>query len=187
MEADWSAEIGPGLAHIDASWQHFVDLRESPRSIDEIGEAAKHPALRAALLSLNAEDSPVFTTKCDVWPLAEEIDPYEFGAGSEEALAGFAAYIDLIERRTDHFISFEFHEQRARELTSRLRLISTPPGRVDLVVRAAAAHGQNGYGLTFYAAGCGVIATQAYAAWEAVLATAVAATISAAHPPCTGE
>ena len=74
--------------------------------------------------------------------------------------------------------SFEFHERWVRGLTGRLRKISLPNGRVDLVIRPASTDSSPGYGLTLYAAGCGADATTAYASWEAVLRAAVTATIN---------
>lgn len=188
MEADWSVEIGSGLPCIDASWEGFVDLRTAPRTI-HIAEEAQHPALHEVLLTLNAKNSAVFTSKCDVWALvAKEIDPDEFGASRENANVGFASYIDILARDPAYFASFSFHEDRCRELVSHFRLLALPQCRVDLVLRAAVMNEQSGYGLTLYAAGCGVDEAGAYAAWQAVLASAVTATIAAAtHPPHMGE
>lgn len=189
MEADWSVEVGPGLPCIEASWEGFVDLRSSPEKIDSIEEARRHSAIREALSLLNDVDSPVFTAKCDTWTLAQkEIDPDEFAATHDTARTGFASYIDLVGRDPTRFASFEFHERRARELTTRLRAHRLRPGRVDLVVRAANLKEQDGYGITLYAAGCGANEEDACAAWQAVLGAAVAATIAgAAHPPYAGE
>jgi hypothetical protein len=188
MEADWSVEIGPGLPSIEASWDGFVDLRASPHTINCVAEAAQHPALRDALQTLNAEDSPLITTKCDTWPLAgEEIDPYEFGATDEEAVVGFASYIDILDRNA-YSASLSFHEQHLRQLTSHLRELDLGNCRVEFVVRAAVSESESGFGITLYAAGCGADNAIAYASWQAVLPAAVAATIAAAtHPLHTGE
>jgi hypothetical protein len=185
MEADWSVEIGSGLPLIEVSWDGFVNLRSSPEKIDSIQEAARHSAIREALLLLNRAHSPLFTSKCDTWTLAEkDIDPDEFAATRETARAGFASYIDVVERGPFRFASFEFHERRARELTSDLRKVDLRQGRVDLVLRAAVFHEQNGFAVTLYAAGCGSSRNQAYAAWQAVLDATIAA---ASHPPHAGE
>jgi hypothetical protein len=184
MEADWSAEIGPELPCIEGSWVGFVDLQAEPSAADTILEATKHPALRAALLKLNAPDSLVSTTKCDTWPLSEDnIDPYEFGASADQSRAGFASYIDVLERDAALFASFGFHEQKARELTARLRALDLRQGRVDIVLRAAVLKGQSGFGLTLYVAGCGPDEVAAYGAWEQLLAAAAAATIATALRP----
>ena len=189
MEADWSVEIGPDLPSIDGSWEGFIDLRAAPSAVDSLPEATKLPALRAALLALNAANSQVFTTKCDAWALpGEDIDPYEFGASAEQARSGFASYIDILERDAASFASFTFHERRGRELTAHLRGLDLPRGRVDCVLRAAFMQGQSGYGLTLYAAGCGADDASAYASWKQVLAAAAAATITtAAQLQRTGE
>ena len=180
MEADWSVEIGPGLPCIDGSWDSLIDLRGTPNAIDLIPEATRHPALRLALLALNAVTSQLFTTKCDAWALAEDIDPYEFGASGEQVRAGCASYIDILERDASRFASFASHEQRARQLTTRLRGLDLPHGRADFVLRVATTAEQRGYGLTLYAAGCGADDASAYAAWERVVAATVAATIASA-------
>lgn len=188
MEADWSVEIGPSLPCIDASWDGFVDLRVTPHAIDSLPEAVQHPALREALLALNGQRSPVFTTKCDTWALDEKIDPDEFDAAGEDAQTGFASYIDLLERDMALFRSFEFHEECARNLSSQLRQVVLSNGRVDIVLRAAVIKDQQGYGFTLYAAGCGANESAAYTAWQAVLAAAVAATIpTAVHLLRRGE
>jgi hypothetical protein len=186
MEADWTVEIGGDHPNIDAGWEGLVDLRSSPVAVDTIPEA-QHPALRRALLSLNANDSAIFTTKCDVWEITnEEVDPDEFSASRKDADAGFASYIDILEADRAHFASFDYHEERMRNLTLHLREVPMDNCRVDLVLRSAVMNEKQGFGITLYAAGCGANATAAYAAWEAVLAAAVAATIKAVHP-CMGE
>ena len=48
-------------------WPGFVDLRAEPARIVEIAEAAALPALASLLLALNAAESPVWTSKCDMW------------------------------------------------------------------------------------------------------------------------
>lgn len=182
MEADWSVEIGHGLPVIDAAWHGFVDLRSSPEKIGDIEEARRHPAMRDALLALNGSNSPLYTVKCDCWMLPEaEIDPDEFAASCETARAGFASYIDVMDRNPARFGSFELHEHQVRELPSNLRKLDLRQGRVDLVVRAAVLNERPGFGITLYVAGCGSSESEAYAAWQAVLAKAVAATITAAR------
>ena len=189
MEADWLVEIGPDLPVIDVAWNGFVDLRSSPDKVDTIEEARRHSAIREVLLGLNAGGSPVFTTKCDYWTLDEaEIDPDEFAASRETARCGFASYIDVVDRDLGRFASFKFHECLGAQLSSDLHTVDLLQGRVDLVVSAAVRDSQSGFGITIYAAGCGASEADAYAAWEAVLGSAVAATIAAAaQSPRMGE
>lgn len=183
MEADWAVEVGGEAARIEVDWVGFVDLRGNPADVEKIVEAREHSALGAALMVLNSAESPVFTSKCDVWQLAgEEIDPLEFDCLADEARVGFASYIDVIGRAPGRFESFDEHEEWVRRTTLSLRGESVRQGRVDLVVRAAVAGGgTDGFGVTLYAAGCGVDSSAAEAAWGRVLHTAVIATMREAR------
>jgi hypothetical protein len=181
MEADWAAEIGPDLSSIDVPWEGFVDLRKNSFAVETISEATLHPALSSALRALNAEDSPVFTSKCDRWIIAEEaFDPDEFAAPAEEAQIAIASYIDISQRDPAQLASFAFHESWARQLTAALRSIPITQARIDLVLRPATVDQHFGFGMTLYAAGCGADTEAAEAAWQAVLAAAIPATIKSA-------
>jgi hypothetical protein len=181
MEADWAAEIGPDFPSIDVPWEGFVDLRKSSFVIEAISEATLHPALSAALRALNTEDSPVFTSKCDRWIIADEaLDPDEFDSSAEEAQIAVASYIDISQRDPIQLTSFDFHESWARQLTAALRTIPITQARIDLVLRPATVDQHCGFGMTLYAAGCGSNAAEAEAAWQAVLAAAIPATIKSA-------
>jgi hypothetical protein len=82
MEADWEFEVGGEAPVIEALWMGFVDLRQHPERARELPEAAGFPALAAALQALNAPGSPVWTSKCDTWPMVEpdQVDPGELDA-----------------------------------------------------------------------------------------------------------
>src|SRR5215469_15130306 len=137
MEADWAAEAGSDLPSIVVPWEGFLDLRHNRSAVEHLEEAVAHPALSEALLALNSQGSFVFTSKGDVWELTRsEIDPDEFGTCHEEALEGFASYIDILQRDHAKFNSFDFHERWARALTTQLRSIGCSNGRVDLVIRS---------------------------------------------------
>ena len=199
MEADWAAEVGPDLPVIEADWAGYIDLRAHPEQAERIEEAAQYPALREALLRMNAPGSPVRTTKCDVWPLAtEEIDPLEFGCAVDAQLVGLACYIDVVAIDAGLFGSFALHEPWVVAAVRRMR-VGPPsqandglewgcprgseysgPGRVDLVIRAVHAADSEGFGVTLYAAGCGVDAEAAQAAWTATLRVAAAITMGEA-------
>jgi len=100
MEADWEVEIGGDSPVIDACWDGFVDLRSNPNGARELPEAINLPALAEALIHLNGQQSPVWTAKCDAWPIpnASDLDPDELSATSAEAAHGWACYIDLLPR-----------------------------------------------------------------------------------------
>ncbi|HUY80510.1 MAG TPA: hypothetical protein VMU92_02170 [Acidobacteriaceae bacterium] len=186
MEADWFIDIGLELPWIDGSWSGFLDLRATPYAINTLPEPAQHPALRDALLALNAPASNLYTSKCDAWSVpGHEIDPDEFSARRQHAATGFASYIDILDRDPARFSSFALTEHRVRELTEHLHHFTINCARVDTVVRRAAAQASDstevdGYGITLYAAACGADPTAAYIAWQTALAAAVAATIAVA-------
>jgi hypothetical protein len=181
MEADWSVEVGPQLDLVDADWEGFVDLRATPGAVEQISEAARYGPLRDALMSLNADESPLFTAKCDVWGLVEgEIDANEFDAAGVSQ-TGMACYIDVLAREPGLYASFARHEAWAQAVVERLRESPVRCGRVDLVVRGARAGGVDGFGITLYAAGCGCDSAAAQTSWEAVLRAAVTATINEAE------
>lgn len=178
MEADWEVEIGPGLPAIQAPWEGFVDLRTSSIGVSQIAEGARYPALGRALTLLNEARSLVFTAKCDVWELSgEEIDPDEFDAPAAQCRCGLASYIDLLQRDVRNFQSFAHHEDWMKRLTAQLRATAIENGRVDLVLRSAVVEGVQGYGVTLYAAGCGIDKDAASAHWEAVLTAALLVTM----------
>lgn len=184
MEADWAAEIGPRLHHIDASWAGFIDLRNRPDALSAIPETAAAPGLREALTRLNEPHSPVFTCKCDFWPLdTDELDPWEYDYPPWEQRIGVASYIDLVVRDTAVFASFDRHESWVRASALRLRDLPAAGGRADLVIRAALDGDRSGFGVTLYAAGCGPDAPAAHTAWEAILRAAVTATMNQAAAP----
>jgi hypothetical protein len=187
MEADWDIEIGPELPSIDVPWEGFVDLRNHANlAAKEIPEVAAHPALFNALISLNSRESPVLTSKCDIWWIKqEEIDAWEFSARPENARRGFASYVDVLLLKPEQFRSFQFHELWVRRTTEDLQTRVLAHCRVDLVVRPATFHATSGCGLTVYASGCGKEEHTAYAAWEAVLEAAVNATMKMVDLPST--
>ncbi|HEV2280544.1 MAG TPA: hypothetical protein VGS02_20360 [Acidobacteriaceae bacterium] len=180
MEADWAAEVGPDLPVIEADWPGLVDLRSDPEAVERIPEAADYAALRNALLQLNAPESPVRTTKCDVWTLTtQEIDPLEFGCSSGSELVGLACYIDLVAVEPALFGSFDRLEAWARRAVKEMR-DAAAAGRVDLVIRAARAAGGEGFAMTLYAAGCGADTASAQASWASALRLAATVTMRAA-------
>jgi hypothetical protein len=191
MEADWGAEAGTDLPQIVVPWDGFVDLTLDPEAAAMLEETAERPALAQALRRLHASDSPLLTSKCDVWELtADEIDPYEFDCSGEDALTGIASYIDVIARDPSLFCSFARHEAWAAILVRSLRELPIRNGRVDVTIRSAEAAIPflTGFGITLYSAGCGADSVSAAAAWEKVLEAAIAATIISgirlANPAC---
>src|SRR5277367_1188924 len=119
MLSEWSAECSADDPVLVVPWsdpsdstgnRRFIDLRENPYDLDHLPEAEHFPAIMHALRALNAARSPVFTAKCDAWPLElEELDQLHLNLDidpTHETLpAGFASYIDILLRDRSRFIS----------------------------------------------------------------------------------
>lgn len=184
MEADWSVEVGSDLPVIVVPWDGFVDLRLHLDAVDKIAEVANNRALAEALIKLNATDSPVFTSKCDLWSLAEdEIDVFEFDASREEAQQGIACYIDIIAHSPALFASFAMHETWVRHATFALRAHLQPQARAEFVIRPALyirdekANAQDGFAITLYVSACAATEIAAKSIFQAALQTTTAFTI----------
>jgi hypothetical protein len=186
MLAEWSAECAADDPVLVVPWKDpggrmaFIDLRASPRDFDAIAEAEQHPPLMQALRALNATRSPVFTAKCDAWPLdSEELEQLRINldAHTADPPAGFASYIDLIWRDRSLFHSFHRQEQVLRRLT---RLAAPVPRRwaaLDCVLRPALLDfdgPQEGFAVSLYVKALGLTPLSAWKEWAAALATAVA-------------
>jgi len=184
MLASWSVECGADdpvlvVPWSDAGGLHFVDLRENPYDLDQISEAEMHPALMQALRALNATRSPVFTAKCDAWPMdAEELEDIriELGLGEAEGPAGFTSYIDLIWRERPLFVSFHHQEQRLIRLARLLDPLDHPFAAVETVLRPALVDltgPQEGFAVTLYLKAVGTDAAHAYEHWTRALEAVV--------------
>jgi hypothetical protein len=189
MHVEWSAECSaddPVLVvpwnhpHDPAGASHFIDLRANPYDLDTIPEAAEHPPLMHALRALNAARSPVFTAKCDAWPLdagerdalRDELDPT-----LPDAPAGFASYIDLVWRERSIFTSFPQHEQRIRRLARLAIPLDQPTAMLDCVLRPALidfAGPQEGYAVSLYIKALGTDQRNAWELWSTALDAVVA-------------
>jgi hypothetical protein len=181
LEADWEFELGNDAPLIDAHWPGFVDLRAQPELADQIVEADQVMGLKSALLALNQARSPVWTSKCDVWPVYE-LDPDELDAPSDAAMVGMACYIDLLPKNAEDWASPDSLERACRTLCGGLRAAALRGCRVDLVVRTArVVPDEYTLGMTVYVVGCGP--TQAAAKERLSLAlTAFAESALAAWP-----
>jgi hypothetical protein len=197
LEADWEFEVGGAAPIIDALWPGFVDLRWTPQSAPDraalvftLPEAAQLPCLAGTLKKLNAEHSPVWTSKCDFWPAlqAGEFDADEMDAPAGSFAHAVGCYIDLLPRidqppqsdqqpRADlQWSCPDAIASSCRDLCTRLHSFPLRCCRVDLIVRRAQIHpghldmGQLDLGLTVYFAACGPTPTEAVHTLEAALA-----------------
>jgi hypothetical protein len=184
MEADWEFEVGPdaaGLAApvIEARWAGFVDLERFPERAQDLPEAAQLPGLAETLIKLNEAASPVWTSKCDVWPHleADEFDPDELDAPPDSSAHAMGCYIDLLPRIGRQWLQPETATTDCNELCRLLRAIPLPCCRVDLVVRRAyiSLNASDlepvSIGITAYLTACGASQAAAAQAIQAALAT----------------
>jgi hypothetical protein len=188
MEADWTVALAPGAPVITVPWAasgddirtcKFVDLRLGAHLVDEIEEARSKPALRSALLLLNAATSPFWTAKCDAWTSsvdegAEPFDPYEMDAESGDTAFGAGSYIDLLPRDVSFLAGFERQERWIRAVTEVLRSTPASAARVELVLRRAEVEGASGFAVTWFVEGCGSTARRAGQKWAEALNLALA-------------
>jgi hypothetical protein len=190
MLATWSAECGADDPVLVVPWSdtssqhdpgglHFVDLRENPYDLDQIAEAEAHPALMQALRALNATRSPLFTAKCDAWPMdAAELatQQLELDLSPAEAPAGFMSYIDLVWRDRPLFVSFHQQEQRLHRLSRLLDPLDHPYAAAEAVLRPALVDltgPQEGFAVTLYVKALGTDAPHAYEHWTQALEAVV--------------
>jgi hypothetical protein len=178
MEADWELEVGGEAPVIEALWPGFVDLRRNPERAWELPEVAELPALAEALARINADDSPVWTSKCDLWPVVDFacFDADELDAPPECAVHAMGYYIDLLPR-TDpsrNALQWETPEMAAascKEICGLLHAVPLRCCRVDLVVRSALiVPDEMRLGITAYLTACGPSPAEAMQTLEAALA-----------------
>ena len=149
MLSEWSVECSADDPVLVVPWsdssdptgnRRFVDLRENPYDLDHLPEAEQHPPLMHALRALNASRSPVFTAKCDAWPLdSAELEQLrlELDITANEAPAGFGGYIDILWRERSIFASFHQQEQMLHRLNRHAALLYQPYAMLDCIVRPA--------------------------------------------------
>jgi hypothetical protein len=133
-----------------------------------------------ALRALNAARSPVFTAKCDAWPL----DPGELDAVrlnldvlADEATTGFGSYIDILWRDRSLFASFHLQEQMLHRLTRHAAPLEHPYAMLDCILRPAMvdlAGPQEGFAISMYVKAVGHDEPSAEANWASALDAVVA-------------
>ncbi|GGG89288.1 hypothetical protein [Edaphobacter dinghuensis] len=191
MLAEWSVEASADDPVLVIPWsdpsdptgdRRFIDLRENPYDLDHIPEAELYPPLMHALRSLNALRSPVFTAKCDAWPLRPKQDADEletlrlnldiFEDAANDASHGFVSYIDILWRERSIFTSFHQHEQLLHRLTRHAAPLSHPYAMLDCVLRPALVDltgPQEGFALSLYIKSLGHDPQSAEENWASAL------------------
>jgi hypothetical protein len=182
MEADWEVEVGGEAPVIEALWSGFVDLRFSSNRVAELTEIQTLPALANALVQLNAAASPLWTSKCDVWPV-DGFDRLELDAPAEAATHGIACYVDILHAPPARWGDTSEAVAFCVDLCARLRGVSLSCCRVDLVVRRALiTPGANDLGITAYLTACGATEAVALGQLQVALAAFVDAVVAPAPP-----
>ena len=186
MLAEWSAECAAEDPVLVVPWKDpdgkmaFVDLRANPRDFEAVAEAEQHPPLMQALRALNATRSPVFTAKCDAWPLdSEELEQLQLNLDvpATAAPAGFASYIDAVWRERSLFSSFHRQQQMLHRLTRLAAPLERPWAALDCVLRPALLDlegPREGYAVSLYVRALGPSPQAAWKEWAAALAAVVA-------------
>jgi hypothetical protein len=185
MLAEWSAECTAEDPLLVVPWKDpggksaFVDLRANPYDFDAIPEAEHYPPLMQALRALNAARSPVFTAKCDAWPLVgEQLEHLQMNldVAAAHAPAGFASYIDLVARARTLFTSFPQHEQMLRRLTRLAAALDCSFAALDCVIRPAIVDlegARQGFAFSLYIKAVGFDPQAASQEWAAALEAVV--------------
>jgi hypothetical protein len=189
MLSEWSAECSADDPVVVVPWsdpsdstgnRRFIDLRENPYDLDHLPEAERYPPLMHALRALNAARSPVFTAKCDAWPLdAEELDALRMNLDvlAEEATAGFGSYIDILWRERSLFASFHLQEQMLHRLTRHTAPLEHSYALLDCIIRPAMVDlsgPQEGFAVSLYVKAAGHNEQAAEENWAAALDAIVA-------------
>lgn len=154
MLSEWTAECSHDAPTLIVPWSenpsdpdsgaHFVDLRANPYDIAEIPEVEHNPTLARALRALNASRSPFLTAKCDTWTLsatehAEALEALrlELMLSDEDALFGYASYIDLLWRERSVFASAHQQQDRLDRIMRRAQRLQHPEAALECVLRPA--------------------------------------------------
>jgi hypothetical protein len=184
MLSEWSAECSVDDPVLVVPWsdptdstgnRRFIDLRETPYDLDHLPEAEHYPPLMHALRALNATRSPVFTAKCDAWPLApDELDALRVNLdiAADESPKGFGSYIDILWRERSLFASFHLQEQMLHRLTRHAAPLEHPYAMLDCILRPAMIDltgPQEGFAVSLYIKAIGHEAQTAQQNWASAL------------------
>jgi hypothetical protein len=190
MLSEWTAECSHDAPTLIVPWSdpatgaRFLDLRSNPYDIAEIPETEHNPTLARALRSLNATRSPFLTAKCDTWALpasdhAEALEALrlELMLSDEDALHGFASYIDLLWRERSVFASAHQQQDRLDRIMRRAQRLRHPEASLECVLRPALLDLNGpleGFAITLYVTALGPEPETARRRWELALDDIVA-------------
>ena len=124
---------------IEARWPEHVDLQREPALAHLLAEAIQLPALGTVLAQLNSVDWPVWTSKCDLWPVTnpDEFDVDELDAPAGSASSVFGCYIDLLPKSNQQWIDSANAARSCKHWCALLHEIPLRACRIDFVIRRA--------------------------------------------------
>jgi hypothetical protein len=182
MEADWEFEMGPAAESlaaealaapvIEAHWPGFVDLRQAPARAWDLPETVQFPALGEALAKLNSADSPVWTSKCDLWDhlQQDEFDADELDAPPGHATHAMGCYVDLLPRSDQQWSTPAMAAADCKRICKLLRPIPLRCCRADLILRRSfITPNLPALGITVYLTSCGESPAEAALAFQHAL------------------
>jgi hypothetical protein len=178
----WSADGHENPSH--ATGARFIDLRANPYDIAEIPEAEHNPTLARALRSLNATRSPFLTAKCDTWLLSSSENTEDLEAlrlelflHEDDALCGYASYIDLLWRERSVFASAHQQQDRLDRIVRRAQRLPHSEAALECVLRPAfldLSGPLEGFAVTFYLTALGPDPDIARRRWELAMEDLIA-------------
>lgn len=86
MRVEVVFELGEGGARLEVPWEkadgsaRYLDLRDDPKTIQEIEPARRHRPLHNFLATVNSADSVFSTARCRVWIEPETAEASEFAS-----------------------------------------------------------------------------------------------------------
>jgi hypothetical protein len=203
MLSEWTAECSHDAPTLVVPWSdattgaHFIDLRAEPYDIADIPEVDHNPTLARALRSLNATRSPFLTAKCDVWQLtaandADTLDALclELMLHEDDALHGFASYIDILWRERSVFASAHQQQDRLDRIVRRAQRLQHPQAALECVLRPAFLDLNGpleGFSFTLYITAVGPDPDTARERWDLVMDDVVSLLRSKELEPARGS
>jgi len=154
MLADYSVELGPDDSALELPWSsddsavRYYDFKKHPELILQIPEASAHPELAAFLGRINAPEFPLETAKCDAC-FSQEILPEEeiFFPERKGAEYKFVSYIDLVFCDQAIRLSFDKHEELAKNLCNLLKHAPEIAASIEFSIRRCYYHEEAAQGV----------------------------------------
>jgi len=171
VDAEWSVLSGADDPMVTIPWRdegglaEFLALSDNPALIERIAEAAAWPEMRAMLVTLNQANSPVMTSKCDIWWLSEDERELDWGTKA----AGIGSYCDVSMKDEIAFASLTAQLAELQRLTRLARALPFDEMRAEFVLRPALWLARTGHATTVYVYGYGHDQASARANWGCAL------------------